>query len=152
MPAVHKGGLPDLADRLNFLFRYIPDPDGKQMSNHQAAEFLLDDNVSVSGTYISQLRSGARQNPSAVVIGGLAKLFGVRVDYFFDDTVAETTQNEVRAVTALRDKHVRGVLARSGGVTEEGFTRALQRAAQELQQDEEDHRDDDSPDQDRRQR
>lgn len=131
-------GLPHVAERLNFLFEYIPNPQGSKYSNAQAAKALSDNDVPATATYVSQLRSGERKNPSASIIGGLADLFGVQVAYFFDEQVASQTQDELATMTAMRDSRVRSVMARAAGVSERGFSEALRKTLNHTQRDPED--------------
>lgn len=139
------GGVPNLAENLNFLFRYLPDPQGRPYSNNKAAEALQEAGYGGSSVYLSQLRSGARDNPSAMLIAGLANLFSVKTDYFFDPEVTRATQEEILAVTALRDRTARGIFTREAGVTREGLTRALEQMLDELRDEEKNRRDDDDP-------
>lgn len=131
------GGVPKLAENLNFLFRYIPDPEGRLYNNHRAADALRDSGYGGSAVYLSQLRSGARDNPSAMVIAGLADLFDVQTDYFFNSEVTRATQDEVLAVAALRDKTARGIFTRSS-VSKEGLARTLEHALKELREEDDD--------------
>lgn len=131
-------GLAHLAERLNFLYDYVPNPDGGRYSNAEAATALQNNDVPTTATYISQLRSGARDNPSATIIAGLADLFGVPLTYFFDDQVASDTQNELATMVAMRDSRVRAVMARAVGVSDDdGLNRAVQRALEAMRDEDE---------------
>lgn len=112
-------GLPHLADRLNDLFAKVPRPDGKApYSNEAVAEALTRQGVSVTGVYISQMRTGRKANPSARLLHGLAKHFGVPVTYFFDDDEAESIRSQLDALANVRDARIEGIMTRTQGVSE----------------------------------
>jgi transcriptional regulator with XRE-family HTH domain len=134
-------GLPHLAERLEFLFDHVPTPDGGRYSNAQAAAALREKGFSATGTYLSQLRSGARTNPAASIVDGLATLFGVQIGYFFDAQIAADTQNELAMMTVMRDNRVRGVMARAVGVSDDDLADALQNALQTIRDEQGDHDD-----------
>jgi transcriptional regulator with XRE-family HTH domain len=116
------GGLPHLADRLNVLFARVPRRNSHQTySNERAAEELTDAGVSVTGAYLSALRSGRRNNPSARLLAAIAELFEVPITYFFDDEQARKIESQLNTLGALRSAGVRGIVARSAGVSEEGL-------------------------------
>lgn len=112
-------GLPHLADRLNDLFAKVPRPDGKApYSNEAVAEALTQQGVSVTGVYLSQMRTGRKANPSARLLHGLAKHFGVPVTYFFDDDEAESVRAQLDALAGVRDARIEGIMTRTQGVSE----------------------------------
>lgn len=115
-------GIPDFADRLNDLFRRVPRPGGTTpYSNDAVAEELSANGISVTGVYLSQLRSGRKTNPSARLVGGLASFFGVPVTYFFDEQEAESIRSQLDALAGLRDSRVQGIMARTQGMSEAGI-------------------------------
>lgn len=115
-------GIPHLADRLNVLFGRVPRRGGSQpYSNERAAEELGVAGVSVTGTYLSQLRSGKRSNPSAKLLMGIADLFDVPITYFFDEDQAAKIEAQLDALAALRNAGVRGIVARAVGVSDVGI-------------------------------
>lgn len=115
-------GLPHLAERLNILFARIPRRGGTQpYSNERAAEELSTAGISVTGTYLSQLRSGKRTNPSARLLAGIAELFEVPIGYFFDADQAARVEEQLDALAAIRSSGVRGILTRTVGVSEAGI-------------------------------
>ena len=116
------GGLPHLADRLNVLFARVPRPGTNQpYSNDRAAEDLSSAGVSITGAYLSQLRSGKKNNPSARLLAGIADLFEVPITYFFDDEQAKKIEDQLNTLVALRKAGVQGIVARSAGVSEAGL-------------------------------
>lgn len=117
-----EGGLPHLAERLNILFARIPQRGATQpYTNDRAADELNVAGISVTGTYLSQLRSGKRSNPSARLLAGIADLFEVPIGYFFDADQAAKIEEQLDALAALRSSGVRAILARTAGVSEAGI-------------------------------
>lgn len=115
-------GLPQLAERLNDLFAKVPKPGGGQpYSNDAVAAALSEHGVSVTGVYISQLRSGRKANPSARLLHALAKHFGVPVTYFFDEAEAASIGSQLDALAELRDSRIEGIMTRTHGVSDENL-------------------------------
>ena len=123
MPADEEGGgLPHLADRLNVLFARVPQAGTNQRyTNDRAAEDLTAAGVSVSGAYLSLLRSGKKNNPTARLLAAIADLFEVPITYFFDDDVAERITQQLDTLAALRNAGVEGIVSRSAGVSDAGI-------------------------------
>ncbi len=71
------------AERLNALFDNWRATNSRRLSNVAVAAALADSGAPVSTPYLSQLRSGARINPSARVARALARFFDVDPEYFF---------------------------------------------------------------------
>ena len=116
------GGLPHLADRLNVLFARVPRPGTNQRyTNERAAEELTDAGVSVSGAYLSLLRSGKKNNPTARLLAAIAELFQVPITYFFDADEAERITQQLDLVVALRNAGVQGIVSRAAGVSDTGI-------------------------------
>ncbi|HET9648707.1 MAG TPA: helix-turn-helix domain-containing protein [Microlunatus sp.] len=116
------GGLPHLADRLNMLFARVPRPGTNQRyTNERAAEELTAAGVSVSGAYLSLLRSGKKNNPTARLLAGIAELFQVPITYFFDADEAERITQQLDLVVALRNAGVQGIVSRAAGVSDAGI-------------------------------
>ena len=112
------GGLPGLAERLNHLFATIPRPDRTgYWTNEQASAAMAARGKPMSDGYISELRSGKKNNPSARNLGALAELFGVPVDYFFNEDTAAKIDADLRLLVALRDGGVPGVAMRTHGLS-----------------------------------
>lgn len=116
------GGMPDLADRLDHLFRTVPRPGGLSLwSNEQASVELARQGTPMSAAYLSQLRNGKRDNPSARHLNALASLFAVPISYFFDSDVAEKINNDLKLLSAIRDSDVQAIALRAHGLSPEGL-------------------------------
>jgi transcriptional regulator with XRE-family HTH domain len=72
----------------------------------------------ISGTYVWQLRTGRRDNPTCRHLIALSRFFGVSPAYFFDE--AETGRGALPAevTLALQDDAVRDLALRAAGLLE----------------------------------
>lgn len=116
------GGVPELSERLNHLFSTIPRPDRHTYwTNEQAAAELARRGTPMSDAYISQLRTGKKNNPSARNLAALAELFTVPMEYFFNADTAAKIDADLRLLAAVRDTGVQGVALRASGLSAEGL-------------------------------
>ena len=112
------GGMPDLAERLNHLFATVPRPDRQgYWTNEQAAAELARLGTPMSHAYLSQLRTGKRDNPSARHLAAIAELFAVPMEYFFNTEIADKINADLRLLAAIRDSGVKGVALRAHGLS-----------------------------------
>lgn len=112
------GGMPRLADRLNHLFGTVPQRGGRVMwSNDSAAAAMAAAGAPISGAYLSQMRNGHRENPSARHLAALARLFDVPMEYFFDDDLAARIDRDLTLLAAVRDAGVEGIALRAHGLS-----------------------------------
>jgi transcriptional regulator with XRE-family HTH domain len=104
-PAPDRPELPGtFAKRLDHLCKN--DPRGP-FSDAQIAAILQEAKLPpVSDTYVEQLRTGRRDNPTKHHIEGFAKLFGVPVKYFFEDDTAQVVNTLLGMVNGLKAKGV----------------------------------------------
>ena len=73
-------------------------------------------------SYISQLRHGKRNNPSADLVGAIATAFGVPVGYFYDGSESSALDaEELRTVSALRTAGVESIAWRATGLSAQGL-------------------------------
>ncbi|MGI5213477.1 XRE family transcriptional regulator [Plantactinospora sp. CA-290183] len=109
--AIAEGG--SLAGRIDHLFKAVQ-PKGREFSYDEVArgcEALTAGTF--SKTYVWQLRTGQRDNPTKRHLEALAAFFGVPVAYFFDDQVVDDVNSQLALVTALRDSDVRDIALRA---------------------------------------
>ncbi|MFJ9085847.1 transcriptional regulator [Streptomyces sp. NPDC102384] len=120
---------PTLADKLNHLFETVANPaTGRRYTNAEVSRAVRErgagDGATVSESAISQLRSGAKPNPTVRTIEALASHFHVTPQYFFRDFDAEESE-KVRAsmelITAVGDSDVRGLALRANGLSAESL-------------------------------
>ncbi|MEU6554249.1 helix-turn-helix domain-containing protein [Streptomyces sp. NPDC046915] len=110
-----------LADRIDALFRVVRRPDREQYSHEEVARACREaTGESFSATYLWQLRTGRRGNPTKRHLEALAQFFDVPVVYFFDDEQGAVIAKELELLGALRDAEVRSVALRAVNLSPEG--------------------------------
>ncbi|SDP60794.1 Helix-turn-helix [Pedococcus dokdonensis] len=116
-------GIPDLANKLQRLFRTIPQPDGRGWyTNEVVVRELAAGGVPVTVQHLSNLRNGRRDNPSARLLAGIAKVFGVPVGYFFDSAEEKRVNEDLETLSQLRRM---GGLRLRGDLDAEGLVQLL---------------------------
>lgn len=109
-----------LADRLDQLFRTVHPKDRGSYTHAEVAEAInqaAGDGM-ISATYVWQLRTGRRDNPTKKHLSALAAFFGVSPMYFFDDAESERDTVPAELVTALKDDAVREMALRAAGLSD----------------------------------
>lgn len=90
-----------LADKLNYLFAHHTARNGQEYSNeHIAAAICAQGEVTISQSYIWQLRKSKKDNPTYKHLQALAGFFGVPVSYFFDDEVTDRVNQQLETLRA----------------------------------------------------
>ncbi|ORB87696.1 transcriptional regulator [Mycobacterium kansasii] len=111
-----------LADKIDTLFKIIRSPEGAQHTNNEVATACREaTGESFSPTYLWQLRTGRRDNPTKRHLEALAKFFDVPVAYFFDDDHGKQIQAELELLGALRNADVCNVALRAVNLSPEGL-------------------------------
>jgi transcriptional regulator with XRE-family HTH domain len=108
-----------LGERLDRLFRTVHPKDRGPYTPAEVAEGInkaAGERV-ISSTYIWQLRTGRRDNPTQRHLSALAEFFGVSPLYFFDqpNKDGETAPPELAA--ALQDEDLRTMALRAAGLS-----------------------------------
>ena len=109
-----------LADRLDYLFRAVHPKDRGPYTPAEVAEMVnqaAGERV-ISSTYVWQLRTGRRDNPTQKHLSALAAFFGVSPMYFFEETEADRGAVPPELVAALKDDDVRDMALRATGLSE----------------------------------
>ncbi|GAA1490931.1 helix-turn-helix domain-containing protein [Brachybacterium sacelli] len=121
--APHPDDLPNLAERLDLLFRTVPrsSHDSELHSSASVAKELQQQNIQVTPNHIRALRTGRRGNPSFRLLAGLAEIFQVPLDYFVDESVSAEIQESLQALVAMRDTGVQQIMMRAHGVSTESL-------------------------------
>lgn len=102
-----------LANRIDHLFKAVQ-PKGREFSYEEVARGCEALTVGTfSKTYVWQLRTGQRDNPTKRHLEALAAFFGVPVAYFFDDQVVDNVNSQLALAAALRDSDVRDIAMRA---------------------------------------
>jgi transcriptional regulator with XRE-family HTH domain len=91
-----------VAEKLNRLFEVLHPPGARPLNNRELASRVKEHGGSISPTYISQLRSGSRDNPTLENLIGIASAFGVPAGYFTDPEVAERVDGELDRLVELQ--------------------------------------------------
>lgn len=117
-PPAPDSGAPDpglLATRLEHLIATVHPGNRGPYTNEEIADGVNKKAgwQATSITGIWQLRKGARRGPEFPRIVAIANFFGVKPEYFYDDDVARTTDEQLAVLAAMRDKDVRDVALRS---------------------------------------
>ncbi|MHA3022346.1 helix-turn-helix domain-containing protein [Mycobacterium sp. BMJ-28] len=97
------------ANQLNRLFATVYPPDRGPYTGREVSYALHKRGADVSQPYLSQLRSGQRNQPSHRVVVELADFFGVRPAYFTgeDPDYTRTLDAELRWLELARNPTVR---------------------------------------------
>jgi transcriptional regulator with XRE-family HTH domain len=97
-------------------------PDREPYSNEEVARACREaTGESFSTTYLWQLRTGRRDNPTKRHLEALARFFGVPPAYFFDDEQSTKIEEELALLGALRDAGVRDVALRAVTLSADGL-------------------------------
>lgn len=110
-----------LADKIDALFRVVRRPNREPYSHEEVARACREaTGESFSATYLWQLRTGRRDNPTKRHLEALAQFFDVPVGYFFDDEQGAAITKELELLGALRDAGVRSMALRAVNLSPEG--------------------------------
>ena len=109
-----------LADRLDYLFRTVHPKDRGPYTPAEVAEAVNQaaGERGISSTYVWQLRTGRRDNPTQKHLSALAAFFGVSPMYFFEESEADRGAVPPELVAALKDDDVRDMALRAAGLSE----------------------------------
>ncbi|GAA3073924.1 helix-turn-helix domain-containing protein [Streptosporangium carneum] len=111
-----------LSDRIDHLFQVVRRPNGEQHSHEEVAKACRESTgETFSATYLWQLRTGRRDNPTKRHLEALAAFFQVPPAYFFDDEQGTAIAKELELLGALRNSAVRDVALRAVNLSEEGL-------------------------------
>ena len=99
-----EAGRRTLAERLDHLFDTKRRPDGQEYTNEHVANAVTAKGVTISQSYIWQLRKQKKDNPTLKHLQALADFFGVPPAYFFDDAVAGRIDAQIEALRTERER------------------------------------------------
>ena len=114
----HPDGL--FASLLDHLFRTVHPHDRGPYTPAEVAAAInaaAGDNV-ISATYMWQLKTGRRDNPTYKHVMALSRFFGVSPTYFFDEAETERGAIPPEVALALKDDAVRDLVLRAAGLSE----------------------------------
>lgn len=120
--AKETGAGSSLAQKIDTLFQVVRRPNREQFSHEEVAKACREaSGETFSATYLWQLRTGRRDNPTKRHLEALAQFFKVPVAYFFDDDQGTAVARELELLGALRDAGVRSVALRAVNLSPEGI-------------------------------
>jgi|NGEPerStandDraft_6_1074524.scaffolds.fasta_scaffold27042_2 transcriptional regulator with XRE-family HTH domain len=124
-----------LAEKLDYLFQVVHPAGRGEYTYREVAATIQRGGPSISSSYLWQLRSGLKDNPTKKHIEALAKFFGVPAAYFFDDEKAEQVDAQLGVLNAMRDAGVRQVALRAADLSPEslGVIRSMIERTRELE-------------------
>jgi transcriptional regulator with XRE-family HTH domain len=109
-----------LASKIEHLMRTVHPKDRGPYSLREAAS-LINEAVGeevISHSYLGQLRSGKRDNPSMKQLAVLSAFFEVPVSHFFNEEASQRSAQDVEMAVAIRDPDVRGLALSAAGLSE----------------------------------
>lgn len=109
-----------LPDRLDHLFRVKHPEDRGPFTPAEVAAAInqaAGERV-ISSTYVWQLRTGRRDNPTQRHLSALAAFFGVSPMYFFDQAETDRSAVPPDLVVALQNDDLRDMTLRATGLSE----------------------------------
>ena len=110
--------LPFVAQRLDLLFRIASQKAGKKIGAGTVADGInaaAGEKV-IEQSYIWQVRTGRKDNPSYKVLAQLAGYFGVHPAFFFPDDAENAIDPDVQV--ALRDERIRNLVLLAVGLSD----------------------------------
>ncbi|WP_035798951.1 helix-turn-helix domain-containing protein [Kitasatospora mediocidica] len=111
-----------LSEKIDALFRTVRRPNREQYSHEEVAKACREvTGESFSATYLWQLRTGRRNNPTKRHLEALAQFFQVPPAYFFDEEQGGEIAEEIALLGALRDAGVRSMALRAVNLSPEGL-------------------------------
>ncbi|NKE61645.1 helix-turn-helix transcriptional regulator [Lentzea sp. PSKA42] len=113
-----------LAERLDRLFKAVRPAGQREYTYEEVAARIREDGISISHTYVWQLRKGLRDNPTKRHLEGLAHFFGVPASYFLDDDNSGI-EDQLELLVALRDSDVRSLALCASGLSPAGIKAVL---------------------------
>jgi transcriptional regulator with XRE-family HTH domain len=122
-----------LAEKLDMLLKTVQ-PLRREYTNDEIARGCTEAGQGTfSKTYVWQLRTGQRDNPTKRHLEALAAFFGVPATYFFDDDTAARVDSQLALATALRDAGVRDAALRISNL-DDANRQSILRIVQEITQ------------------
>lgn len=120
-----------IAEKLDRLFRQVRPVSPQRDQRHEGGQvepsymavaeaIRATQGVPISHTYIWQLRTGRRDNPTVAHLTALAAYFGVPVSYFLDDEQTRRIDAQLDLLQTIRDAGVTQIALRAADVSPRG--------------------------------
>ncbi|KAA8886214.1 hypothetical protein F3087_26870 [Nocardia colli] len=107
----------DLACQLNLLFEQWQRGHGRLLTNREVADLATAEGYPMSASYVSQLRTGARGNPSRTILSGLAHVFHACSDPLRAPSGATTAVGDDQLIGKVADLRLRRLLYSADGLS-----------------------------------
>lgn len=115
-----------LAGKLDHLFKTIHPRDRGEYSLQEVCDGIREQGgPGMTATYLWQLRTGLRDNPSKAHLEALGRFFGIDPKYFLDSDAADQIDRELELIVAMRDAGIRNLALRASRLTPEALQVAL---------------------------
>ncbi|MFJ8628125.1 helix-turn-helix domain-containing protein [Kitasatospora sp. NPDC093550] len=113
-----EGGV--VAERLTHLFSTVHPAGRKPYSTTEVAKAINEKagEQILSPTYLWQLKTGKRTDPTHSRLKALADFFGVPVAYFYEDDTARRTDEQLELAAALTNPLVRQLALTANGLSD----------------------------------
>lgn len=104
-------------ERLNYLFDRVRPPGGQEFSNaHVARTISSYGDVSITGSYIGQLRKGLK-TPTITLPPLFARFFGVKPRFFVEDEERQKVTDQFELLRKLNQAGVKQIALRAIGLS-----------------------------------
>lgn len=109
-----------LAEKLAYLFRVVHPRGRGEYSYREVAQAINDagSGVTISASYLWQLRRGEKENPTIRHVEALARFFGVPAAYFLDDRATDEISEQLALLAVMRDSEVREIALRASDLSD----------------------------------
>ncbi|MEU3225901.1 XRE family transcriptional regulator [Streptomyces sp. NPDC006976] len=109
-----------LAEKLERLLRMTAPAGQKAPSNEEVATAIniAAGEKTISATYVWQLRTGRKTNPTMRHLEALAHYCGVNAAYFLSDEESAKVDEQLALLDALKDSDAQNIALRSTGLSE----------------------------------
>ena len=109
-----------LAEKLDRLFKTAHPRGRGEYSYEEVAEGIRRrGGVTISASYLWELRTGQKDNPRKKHLEAIADYFGVSPTYFFDDAIAARIDAQLELFAAMRASDVRRLALRAADLSPE---------------------------------
>ena len=98
------GSARSFAQLLNHLFATMAKPDGGEYSNEDVSSMLREQGEQISASYLWQLRTSKKDNPTRRHMKALAQFFGVPGGYFLEDAVTDRVDKQLNELRQERQR------------------------------------------------
>ncbi|MEJ5869379.1 transcriptional regulator [Pseudokineococcus sp. 5B2Z-1] len=102
-----------LAEKIDRLFKTVRRSGEPEATYREVANTIVARGGAISASYIWQLRTGVKDNPTMKHLQALADYFQVSPAYFLDDEEAARIDSELELLAAMRDADVRAISLRA---------------------------------------